>query len=216
MEGPEALNNINKGSYNVTSLNGIVNDGTYFYRDTNLKAPHNAYTSTDLINKYLEKIGNVETSGYYTSWLFNNELKEYKNAAVSRKINVTYNKENTLYNVVWKYNEEARDYTRYDRNDKEYLDDKNAIVKTNNIIMQFVSTSVIDTELRKKMDLTEGGKAIMIRDGNYIEGFWKKNNILNRTKFFAYDKDGNEVEYELKPGKIWIHILPKENYSSIE
>lgn len=208
---PEALNNINKGSYNITSLNGIVYDQVYFFRDKLLKAPHNAYTSTDLINSYLAKIGNVESNGYYTSWIFNNDLKEYKGSLISRKIDVIYNKDNTLYNVIWKYNEETKDYTRYDRNENEYLDDKNNVVKTNNVIMQFVSTEVIDKELRKRMDLTEGGKAIMIRDGNYIEGFWRKNNILNRTKFFSYDKDGNEVEYELKPGKIWIHILPKEN-----
>ena len=207
---PEALNNINKGAYNITSLNGIVHDQVYFYRDVNLKAPHNAYISTELISKYLEKIENTENNGYYTSWIFNDTLKEYKGAVVSRKFDVIYSKENTLYNVFWKYNEETKDYTRYDRDDKTYLDDANNLVKTNNIIIQYASTSILDKQLRKKIDLTEGGKAIMIRDGNYVEGFWRKNNILNRTKFFSYDKDGNEVEYELKPGKIWIHILPKE------
>jgi len=64
--------------------------------------------------------------------------------------------------------------------------------------------------------LTEGGKAIMIRDGKYIEGYWIKDNILDRTKFFAYDENNNAIEYEFKPGKIWIHIIPKENYDLIK
>ena len=86
----------------------------------------------------------------------------------------------------------------------------------NNIIIQFVTSQVIDEALRKSINLTEGGKAIMIRDGKYVEGYWSKNNITNRTEFFSYDENGKQAEFEFKPGKIWIHIVPKENYDLIK
>ena len=209
---PEALDKIKRGFYNITSLNGIIYDGIYLFRDTSKQAPHNAYISSDLIQKYLQNNNIKENNGFYSSWIFNDTLKEYKDAKKINTINVIYGTENTLYNLKWVYNEQDKNYTRYTRDDKEYLDDKGNNVKTNNIILQFAQVDITDEVGRRKINLTEGGKAIMIRDGERIEGYWRKNNLLNRTKFFTYDKDGNEVEYELKPGKTWIHVIPKENY----
>lgn len=214
---PEVLEKIKNGFYNLFSLNGIIYDQIYLYRDKTRSAPHNAYISTDSIKEYLEKIKQNEGYGYYAGWIFNNDIKTYYGQKDLDNINVIYNKDINLYNVTWKYNVETKNFTRhlFGGNEK-YLDDKNNDIITNNIVIQFVTSQIVDEVGRKNINLTEGGKAIMIRDGKYIEGSWTKNNLLNRTKFFVYDENGNQIEYEFKPGKIWIHIVPKENYDLIK
>lgn len=214
---PEVLEKIKNGFYNLTSLNGMVYDGIYLYREKNKAAPHNAYISTELIKEYLNQINKTNNSGYYTGWLFNDVSKNYYQQKNLESINVIYHKEINLYNVTWKYNAEYKNFTRYlfGGNDK-YLDDKNNDIIVENIIIQFVTSQISDAVGRKNINLTEGGKAIMIRDGKYVEGYWSKNNLLNRTKFITYDEKGGEIEYELKPGKTWVHIVPKENYDLIK
>lgn len=214
---PEVLEKINNGFYNFTDMNGIVYDLIYFYRDSTRNAPHNAYTSTDLIEQYLEKIGDSNGNGNYTSWKFSNTPQNYNDQKDIDNIDVIYNKDVSLYNVTWKYNKDTEKFTRYLYGGEEkYLDDNNNDVTTDNIVIQFATSKVIDDAGRKSINLTEGGKAIIIRDGKYIEGYWAKNNILNRTQFFVYDENNNVTEYEFKPGKIWIHIVPKENYDLIK
>ncbi|HQL11888.1 MAG TPA: DUF3048 domain-containing protein [bacterium] len=213
---PDVLNKISKGFYNFYDLNGIIYDQIYLYRDSNRKAPHNAYISTDLIQQYLKK-QNISGYGSYTPWKFNSNIQVYNNQKDIDKVDVIYNKDSDLYNVTWKYNSDNKNYTRYlYGKDEKYFDDNGNEVTTNNIIIQFATSQIIDEAGRRNINLTEGGKAIMIRDGKYIEGYWIKDNILDRTKFFAYDENNNAIEYEFKPGKIWIHIIPKENYDLIK
>ena len=212
---PEALDRLAKGYYNVTDLNGIIYDGSYFWRDNNREAPHNAYISTDSINKYKSDTGKDKWFGDFSEWLFTDkkidESIDKSNLATANNAYVQYSDQTTLYNVNWKYDSETDSYVRYYENNKLDKDSLNNKITAKNVIIQFASTLVIpnDDKLRKEVNLTEGGKAIMIRNGYFITGYWKKNSLINRTKFYT-KINGVEKEFEFNPGKTWVNIVPKD------
>lgn len=212
----EALERIQKGYYNIVDMNGVVYDGIYFWRDNKRNAPHNAYISSELIERYLQKIGELNNVGNYPEWSFtNNKISEFASNLVSaNSVDIEYSDVTSSYNVIWKYNSESDLYSRYYENGKADKDSSNNIITAQNIIIQFTDTKVIDDQLRKSINLTEGGKAIMIRNGYSIEGYWRKNSLTNRTKFYTII-NGVEKEFEFNPGKTWVNIVPKDSKINI-
>lgn len=214
----EALDNIDSGKYKITSMNGIIYDGIYLYRDKSRLAPHNAYTNSDLINKYKEKTDKKEIKGDFTPFTFTDKsIQELCGYTTGKTTSITlmYSSESNDYNVVWKYDAKNNIYTRYYLNGKMDVESDGKPIITDNIIIQSTTTSVIDEKARKKIDLTEGGNAIMIRDGLFVKGYWRRDASLKKTKFYI-TVDGKEKEYQLKPGKTWINIIPKENIIKID
>ena len=201
----QALNEINNGYYNVSSLNGMIYERDYFWRSIYQPAPHNAYSSTDLINDYISDF-NIENKNLIKSYKFNDSkdyLLDFENSSNAKSIFIEYGA--SSYDVLWKYNEENNNYERYYFKSNPYhdLDSKNQIIETKNIVLQFVKTSIIDNVGRREMELDSdlGGEAILIRDGKYIYGKWLRED--KKTKFFIED-----LEYEFTNGKIWVNIIP--------
>ena len=48
------------------------------------------------------------------------------------------------------------------------------------------------------------GRVLIFRDGQAVEGTWKKPSRAGRTKFF--DKGGQEIT--LNRGPIWVEVVP--------
>jgi len=201
----QALYEINNNYYDIISLNGMVYENNYFWRNIYQLAPHNAYSSTDLIKDYISDF-NIENENLIEPYKFNKNIEyllNFKNTSIASSIFIEYGATN--YDVLWKYNEKTNNYERfYSKNNPYYdLDSKDNIIETKNIVIQFVKTSVIDNIGRKKMELDSdlGGDAILIRDGKYIYGNWLREN--KKTRFFIDD-----LEYEFTNGKIWVNIVP--------
>ncbi len=201
----QALYEIKNNYYDIFSLNGMIYENNYFWRNIYQLAPHNAYSSTDLINNYISDF-NIDNNTSIKSYKFNNNknyLLGFENSFLANSIFIEYGA--SSYNVLWKYNEETNNYERYYLKNNPYhdLDSENNIIETKNIIIQFVKTSIIDSVGRRKMDLESdlGGEVILIRDGNYTYGKWLRED--KKTKFFIED-----LEYEFTNGKIWVNIVP--------
>jgi hypothetical protein len=199
----QALNEINNGYYNVSSLNGMIYERDYFWRNIHQPAPHNAYSSTDLIKDYISD-SKIEDKSLVKSYKFNDNkdyLVNFENSKDAKFVFIEYGA--SSYDVIWKYNEKTNNYERYYFKSNPYLDldSKGKKIETKNIVLQFVETSIIDNVGRRKMNLDLGGEAILIRDGKYIYGKWLRKD--KKTKFFTPDS-----EYEFTNGKIWVNIIP--------
>ncbi|MCF7906426.1 DUF3048 domain-containing protein [Patescibacteria group bacterium] len=201
----QALHEINNNYYNIISLNGMVYENDYFWRNIYQLAPHNAYSSTDLIKDYISDF-NIENENLIESYKFNDGkdyLLDFENTSVASSVFIEYGA--SSYNVLWKYNEKTNNYERFYSKNNPYhdLDSEKNIIETKNIVIQFVETSIIDNIGRKKMELDSDleGDVILIRDGKYIYGKWFREN--KKTRFFIDD-----LEYEFTNGKIWVNIVP--------
>ncbi len=71
------------------------------------------------------------------------------------------------------------------------------------MIVQKVTSQVLDTVGRLAIDTIGTGEVIVFQNGKMITGIWKKDGRESRTRF--YDANNNEIK--LNPGKIWIEVV---------
>lgn len=192
---PEALENLK------TTKHFDINEfywGNYFWRSKQKSAPHNIYTSSTLWQKIIEN-KNYNNKEDWQGWIFDDYFAE-ENYEEIRELSLTYS---NYYKVSWKFNEFIGMFEYY-HNDNIYktADDNNIL--SDNVLIQYVQTEIIDDYGRLKIKTIGSGEARILRDGKILRGEWKKDDANARTRFF--EKNGGEVK--LKPGNTWVMIVP--------
>jgi len=193
---PEALRAMPE--YDILNLDQFFNS-QYFWRSSKRFAPHNLYTSTELLNKAV-KNKEWETKNF-EDWLFKEEPKIEERPVEEKQITIDFSKPN--YKVGWKYNSEKNDYLRYQAGEVQ-KDADGSEVRAKNIVVQFVRMQIVDSVGRKKIETIGNGEAQVFLDGKDIEGRWVKIEKGDRTKF--YDESGEEIKFN--PGITWIEVVP--------
>ena len=190
---PEALARMAKE--NIIHINEFYN-GDLFWRDKSMSEPHNIFTNSENLEKYLEKKKIQE--GNFFSWLYKDDL-DIANRPESHEIIVNYLK--SPYIVKWQYDKQNNSYLRYLggvlQNDKD-----GKALSAKNIIIQYIKAEEIDDELRLKMETIGEGEALICLDGECKGATWKNKNASSRTRFYIDDK-----ETEFNAGKTWINVV---------
>lgn len=183
------------GQNRIKSLNEFY-FGSYFWRDKNLPAPHNIMIKSESWQKFLDNNGLQEVRS--ASWQFNNDNTEKQvNDIIDSEILVYYSKN---YQSTWHYIEEGN-YYRRDESD----------IKVKNLILHFASSQVIDEKLRLKIEMLGEGKAIICQNGICQNGTWRKNNHLERLRYFI-----DEKELVFEPGSTWISFISAGAKTNLE
>lgn len=192
---PDAQKLIQSGY--VDDLNGLYYDGTLFNRASFRKAPHNSYITHENIIKGAEQNG-YTLEGAPTSYKFLSENDEIDGTAQS---NVTISYSNKDFEVHYEYDPSLKKYLRFSGGEQTVDYETNEPVLLNNIFIVQMDHTVIDDVGRRKVDLTSGGKALLLQDGKLREVTWE--NVDGRIVPYL---NGGEVR--LVPGKTWINIVP--------
>lgn len=182
----------------------IINMNEFYYRDyfwrvEDKPAPHNVFISSENINKFLET--EDSSRSVYLPWLYKKDKEAKERNVVSDSIIIYFN---SNYIITWKYGVINNEYTRHING----IIDKDAsgeTIKAKNIIIQFVESKVIDEELRLEIETLGAGAALIFKDGERVEGTWRKNNTLSRTRF--YDQKDEELAFNM--GTAWIEVVGK-------
>ncbi len=201
---PEALRKLKSGEYNLFNLDQFY-QYQYYWRDNKWRvAPHNVYTSSELIKQALTD-KNLTEPVDYQMWQYKEDLELEKRPEQVNDIIVSYTKD--YYKVNWQYNREENNYIRYQAGDIMKMSDGEWI-KAKNVIVQVNDMYVLDSVGRKKITTLGEGKARIFRDGETIEGKWVKDTKDALTKYF--DNEGKEIEFN--GGTTWIEVIPDEDY----
>ena len=189
---PQALSVIN--DYDFENIDQIGAGEIYFWRDNNLDAPHNVFTSASNISRLKEWKNVATTSLDFATWNFveTDLLADYIPNFI-----VNFSSEN--YQVTWKYSQALNIYQRW-RNQEKQVSDTGEQLQADNVIVQVIESHLIDQE-RRGMDTASGGTAIVYNRFGKTSGVWKKDN--NRTQFFT--NEGQEIP--LVPGQTWVEIV---------
>ncbi|MFA6423696.1 MAG: DUF3048 domain-containing protein [Candidatus Magasanikbacteria bacterium] len=190
---PEALTILKQGK--VFDINEMTN-GQYYWRDKNRYAPHDLYTNSENWDKVLVKYAE-DKKIFVNAWKFG-ELTS-SSLEMVKKISIEYA---PGYIVGWNYDENQKNYLRY-INDKTE-GEGNVVLSAESIVVQYIKSQIVDDYGRREITTSGQGDMRLLRDGIMVRGIWKQEN--GRTRF--YDVGGQELN--LKPGKIWIQIVPKE------
>jgi hypothetical protein len=190
----EALNTI-ANTPTLKSINEITN-GTYFWRDNSKVAPHNLYTSSENIKKYItDKSLEINKSPFLT---FDSTFYDNEDFAASNNLRIVIN---THYNTSYIYNEGLY---KKSMDGKESIDTYNNTPLTfSNIVVQKASITQNADNVHIDIDLLGTGEGYVLSKGKVININWSKSSNDSRT--ILYDKAGNEIP--LSPGKTIWHIL---------
>lgn len=192
---PEALSFIN--AKKIKDLNEFWN-GMYFWRSSDRSAPHNVYTSTDLLTKAFEN-KKISSLPAYESWKYKDD-EAFANRPSGGEIKIDFS--SPAYAVNWKYDRQTNEYVRWQVG-KIFRDKDGSEVKAKNIVVLETDISIIDNVGRRKIRTAGEGKVKVFMDGKEISGKWKNSGQTGRTKFF----DNNENEISFNAGTTWIEVI---------
>ncbi|MBU4452814.1 DUF3048 domain-containing protein [Patescibacteria group bacterium] len=202
---PEALELI-KNTFNTFDLNQFWN-ADYFYRQNSTRyAPHNVYTSSQLLSQAMDdQFGDLENPEY-DLWKF------APDAPTSNPKSITIDwTEGTTYDIGWMYQAQTNNYLRMQGSRTMKMED-GAVIETNNVAIISTDIRIIDNEGRRSIVTTGEGDALIVQNGEVFLARWKKDDHDDRLKF--YTSDGYEISFNA--GKTWIEIVSSLSQVEVE
>lgn len=194
---PEALGIISSDADFIKR--NIDGDGNYFWRSTDRIAPHNAYTSSKLLDDARnKKLQNQDLQ--FDAWEFKDDsfLSERGDA---KTIAMQFSNEAT-YNPAWEYTSEKNEYRR--KVDGDYAkDDDGRLILAKNIAVVETDIVIVDEVSRRKITTLGGGNAEIFQDGKKIEAKWEKKDSASRLNFF--DLNGKPIQFNR--GTTWVEVV---------
>ncbi|MFH1620850.1 MAG: DUF3048 domain-containing protein [Patescibacteria group bacterium] len=195
---PEALEMIS-GLSSFRDLNEFFN-GRFFWRSAKRTAPHNVFTSTDLLHE--AALGKKWTDGHFRPWSYKDDDPFDSTTSTNRGSEngpkLTYG---GSYSVSWTYDRETNSYKRTE-GEKKQLDQDGSQVTAKNIVVLQTDGSVIDSEGRLKIRTTGRGKATLYRDGRSFEVSWFR---ASGEHIKIESIDGKEADFNR--GTTWVEVM---------
>lgn len=197
---PDALDRVVNEDY--FNLNQFFNASS-FWRSRSRFAPHNVYTSTDLLDKAYEARETSEDvpEREYQSLKFGSHTDE--DIELWSDIEIDFS--TTAYKVRWEFDPETKTYARYQGNLRHVTEDGVQLM-ADAIAVAITDIEVIDFIGRRDIRTTGEGNGFVFKDGKVIRATWEKQNVDSRLRF--YDEDGKEIS--LPGGVNWVEIIDNE------
>jgi len=194
----------------LSTLKSLTNveelaDGSTMTRKRSRVAPHNAFTSSNLINalavrKQLE-------APEYGGWLYRDE-KKLEDRTGTAGVIVKYS--SLQYEVEWRYDRVANNFVRYQARtrQKDGVDE----IRAKNVVVMQVEGQVLDEVGRLNLKTIGEGKATVFVEGVALPATWKKDSADSRLRFFS--TDGEEIAFV--PGASWIEVVTDEKMVTVK
>ena len=185
----------------VNNINGLYDKG--YYRNYNVAAPHNVFTS-------IEDLYNVSTSKGYSTTSNNYSLLNYtpddvnfdatSDLLTANNVSMSYS-----YREVRSYSYDAtnRYYLRYMNNSPHTDRDSGEVYHYKNIIIMKVNNSTLDSYGRQDLDTVGSGEGYYIANGYAIPITWSKASRSAKTHYYYRDN-----ELVVADGNTMIQVVP--------
>lgn len=203
-----ALDQLNTGVYKKLEDINQFFFGDYFYRSKERLAPHNAYTTLDLIRGLMNKKD-------WTDWT-PTKLGDYETIP-TEQLQTTVTKISAkffdpLYAAEFKFDPAVGLYARTS-GAKPAIDKNNdQPVHVRNVLIQYVDDYVVPMEpvngLGLKLD--GDGRAVLFTGGKVTDGTWKYANGQNEFL------DSNGATMKFQPGQTWVILMPKSLSANVK
>lgn len=193
---PEALGDIQ--TLKIDSLNELRGENN-FWRSKDRKAPHNLYTSTKLIREVMDTKKLSQEKWDYSMNISESFLDLDGKAIKGLVIDYKHN-----YKAGYEYDEKQKLYFRTINGVRLKDKETNTEVSTVNIIVEKVSSKIVDDIGRLDLENIGTGRGYFITGGKLIEIEWNKENRKAKTNY--KDLKGNPIQ--LNKGNTWIQVVP--------
>ncbi|MFR2749815.1 DUF3048 domain-containing protein [Eubacterium ramulus] len=188
---------------NLSGLDGGV-EKVMYKRDSNRKAPHNAYTTGEgivagIAYKGYETQHAADYSGHYKFVEDDNQQLFLQGGSPAAVVEPGY-----LVNKPWfVFDSETGLYKRFQNGAAQTDGNNGKQVEVKNIIIQICEWNRMSSEDEYlNMETMKGGSGYYITNGTAIPVTWKKDSLQSPTRY--YKEDGSEIP--LNQGKTWVCV----------
>lgn len=188
---------------NLSGLDGGV-EKVMYKRDSNRKAPHNAYTTGEgivagIAYKGYETQHAADYSGHYKFAEDDNQQLFLQGGSPAAVVEPGY-----LVNKPWfVFDSETGLYKRFQNGAAQTDGNNGKQVEVKNIIIQICEWNRMSSEDEYlNMETMKGGSGYYITNGTAIPVTWKKDSLQSPTRY--YKEDGSEIQ--LNQGKTWVCV----------
>jgi hypothetical protein len=189
----------------MKDLNALIIGAPSFYRTSDRFAPHNLYTSSDLLDALIAKRG-YNTPADFTVSPRKADTPDSIPTHPSIHIDYSYNG----YQVDYTYVAATNDYARSLAGAPHIDRNTGAQIHVKNMVVEYMPTSYGTTQIGEQtviMKTVGQGKALVFRDGDLVVGTWSKASHNARTVL----TDATGAEIPLDVGNTWYSIVPIGN-----
>ena len=189
---PQGLNQLESAS--LINIDQIGADEIFFYRDEQLDAPSNVFTSSSLWLKAAErkKIESMDQNSWNFDTLQRRDLEQ--------QLTINFSPDNQ---AAWVYNSKMNNYLRFN-NRERHLTPLGEQLSAANVIVIDVEVREIDGLGRLSLGTIGSGDAQVLTAGTYKPATWIKNNEDSSLIFL--DKE-TQQELVLNRGATWIEAV---------
>ena len=199
---------------NVDNINGLEGIGSVaYYRSSDRKAPHNAYTSGPRLQQSIENLGysQVFDTSYQGHYLFARDgvtdlLADRPGVMAADTVKPGY----TMNKAYFQYDPEDGLYHRYQYGGVHQGNEGPITVK--NVIFQCCQMGHYATTEYLNINVHAAECGFFITGGQAIPISWEKDGEFGTTHY--YDLEHNEIV--LNQGKTWVCIIPTRDFDKIE
>jgi hypothetical protein len=173
--------------------------GDYFWRDWDRWAPHNVFTSTDLLNAFflLRTQSGVAPTRLYDLWTF----KDSEPSKGESSLHIDFWM--PVYVVDWLYDQKTGRYGR-EQFGQPHRTPSGVQMMADNVAVVITDIDIIDNVGRREIRTTGEGEGYVLQDGRVIEATWRKPSKSERLKF--YDRMTG-AEISMNAGTTWIEVV---------
>jgi hypothetical protein len=182
----------------IAHFDQVYGDDAYYWRDKSRKAPHNLYSSTELIRTgALKKKFREEWTGPSLTFYPEREIPVITGLPAA-SITIPYIQG---YTVGYEYDAVNNRYNRIMAGELHKDKTTGTQITAENIIVCFSKHKILDNAGRREVDVIGPGEGYIIQRGQLRNITWESKDGIIRPFI-----DGQEVE--LLPGQTWIHVVP--------
>lgn len=188
----------------IDNLNGVKGSGSgVYYRTTDRKAPHNAYTSAEGLAAGIEhmKYRTDHEEDYDRGvFLFADESGEATpvDGITANHVEPGFRSSNEIY---FEYDADTQKYLRFEYGSEQIDDMTGEQIAVDNILIQYCEWNYYyETTPYLWINIWGEGQGYYITQGKAVPITWKGGEEYEPTTY--YDADGNELV--LNPGTTWV------------
>lgn len=192
----EALAEVQNGNYR--DIDQSFND-SYYWRATDRYAPHNLYTSSELLASL------NEAKGYTQSTFTGFSRINGSPAATLDATNININVSSYLFNSSYAYNAETNTYDRSQAGEA-HLDREQGQISPSVVVAMHVDEYTM-ADGHENIDTISSGDATIFQNGTAVNAIWTKASATSQIVF----TDAIGTDIPLVNGQTWLVAVPNGN-----
>ncbi len=191
----------------LDNIDALIYENTAFFRKANIRAPHNGFTTLDLLFATAKRLKYALESEVPIGYPHSTSGGSKNLSNLIQTIPIEYA---PPYDVEWRYDAASQTYRRF-RNETPEIDKNTGDQVSAGVVIILATTFTPLNKDYVSASLAGPGQAQIYQRGTVTTATWHKDSQQLASKLTFLDRSGKELGFQ--PGRIWIEIVDSASVS---